>query len=82
MRRDRDISAVELAVAGPTPSGPHYPIDDLGQQEIEKMVEFYEEAWDNNMGKILPPELVKEARNVCHQSVWQSVEARDGGQRL
>ena len=62
MRRDRDVSAVELAVAGPTPSEPHYPVDDLGQKEIEKMVEFYEETRDNIMGEVLPPELVKEAR--------------------
>eukprot|EP00959_Pyramimonas_sp_CCMP1952_P298496 6243739-Pyramimonas_sp.AAC.1 len=57
MRRDRDVSAVELAAAGPTPTEPHYPVDDLGSKEIEKMVEFYEETRDNITSEILPPEL-------------------------
>ncbi|CAK0904033.1 unnamed protein product, partial [Prorocentrum cordatum] len=62
MRRDRDASAVELAAAGPTPTEPPYPVDDLGPKEIENMVEFYEETRDDIAGEILPPELVKEAR--------------------
>eukprot|EP00959_Pyramimonas_sp_CCMP1952_P196928 4117340-Pyramimonas_sp.AAC.1 len=63
MRRDRDASAAELAVAGPAPTRPRYPVDDLGPKEVDKMVEFHEEARGDIAGEIPPPELVRKARN-------------------